>query len=233
MTAHHWKRWVLASAATLGTAIAGVGFLHTQAGRPMLAKLGGCPVESVDPAAVQQGTAASIAAARGTNAAPARPALGFRLDADTFADVVAWADAKHLDCKGSRESTLLKCVHVPASALPRELQKAPLDELTFGFRSSDGTLWSVAGWSFGVPGAEASERLHVTAAALSEALGAAQTADGDIEGLARGESGAATLGYRYADYLVDVSGSSVAGHVVVRQQYTSGLLADPRARAQN
>jgi len=227
-------RWGAGVTLSLGVATAAIGFLHTSAGRPLLARLGGCPVGTADPAAVQSSTEASILSTRGQGRAAARPALGFRLDADTYERVMAWSVARDLSCHGSRENTVLKCQHVAASALPDATDaRGVLDEMVFGFRASDGTLWSVAGWTYGGGARDASERLAIAAGSLERVLGAPQQRAGDVAALARGESGAPSVAYRFEDYLADVSGSSVAGRITFRQQYTSGTVLGRNVQAMN
>lgn len=104
-----------------------IGFAHTRTGRPLLRylsflgfKKGSCPFGYDRPV-----TAASRAAAhrhfsavhRGAVAAKARPALGFRLDATTRADVLAWAKSHGVHC-APRRPIDLACQAVPADALP-------------------------------------------------------------------------------------------------------------------
>ena len=76
-----------------------IGFLHTPAGRPLLAALGvGCPVKRVTPAQAEALRQRGLSGLRGARPAPARPALGLSLDVSTEKDVKAWASRAHLEC---------------------------------------------------------------------------------------------------------------------------------------
>lgn len=226
------RRWIRYGAPLVGAcfvAFAGVGLLHTSVGKPWLARLGGCPVGQVDPSVVQEGTEAAIVATRGTSLAPARPALGFRLDQESLASVKQWASSHGVECSDSRRDTVVKCRQVSVAALPDGAgASGTLDELVFGFRSSDGTLWSVAGWTYSDSGVRVAERMQVATSALRTTLGTPQAVDGSADMLARDESGAPSVRYRFEDYLVDIAGARVAGRVTFRQQYTSGSVVSSR-----
>src|SRR5262245_34608618 len=104
----------------LGGAVLGgtilVGLLHLPAARPLLMRLGACPVR----ATAQQTERARRGAMdklRGAHPAPARPALGFALDTTTLADVQAWGRGHRVRCVASMQDTLVKCDSVPAAAV--------------------------------------------------------------------------------------------------------------------
>src|ERR1700709_1773111 len=93
-----WIRVSLYVVSVLVGLTAFVGFLHTKAGRPLLARLGvGCPVKA-SPEDVEAARLKSARALRGVETAASRPALGFALDSMTLADVKAWVAKNDLNC---------------------------------------------------------------------------------------------------------------------------------------
>ena len=213
-------RWFVVrvdGAALCGTAL--IGLLHLPAARPLLAWLGACPVRAT-PVATERARARALVRLRGTVAAPTRPALGFTLDTTTLADVRAWAAGHRLACAASMQDTLLKCDGVPAAAIPGA--KAPVDEVAFGFRASDGRLASVTTITAGLAASAASARLTATAASLSAAIGAPTARH--LPSGAWDAAGPVLVAYRFSDYIAGVSAMPMRAPgrgVVLREYYTS------------
>jgi hypothetical protein len=208
----------------LALAACATGGLHTRAGRPLLARLGGCPAAKVAPADVERARDVAVRSTRGERAAPARPALGFRLDATTLPEVRAWAAGRGVDCVERRDGTLLQCPRVDARALPAPLATDVVyTDVSFGFRASDGTLSAVTALATRMTPAEASARTGALSRALSEAVSEPPRTRGDAapDRLARRYATVA-LDYRFADYLVDVTATTMPDGVSVYERYTSG-----------
>jgi len=215
-------------AAVTSLAVGGVGFLHTSVGKSLLMKIGGCPAAKVAPADVERARDRSVVATRGDAPAPARPALGFRLDETRAMDVRVWATRRGITCVERREGTLVQCVNVPASALPGALAgDAIYADVSFGFRASDGTLSAVTALSTRLTAEDGAARARVLARALEE-RGTAPRVVGELsaEHLARGRWATAQIEARWADYLADVTATSAPDGVAVYERYTSGKTSD-------
>ncbi len=217
-------RALVGVAAVASLAVGGVGFLHTSAGKPLLMKIGGCPAAKVAPADVERARDRSVVATRGEASAPARPALGFRLDETRVGDVRAWATRRGLSCVERREGTLFQCAQVPASALPGALAEGvTYADVSFGFRASDGTLSAVTALSTKMTAEDGAARARRIAGALEE-QGDAPRIVGELSAahLTRGRWATAQVEARYVDYLVDVTATSAPDGVAVYERYTSG-----------
>lgn len=217
-------RALVGVAAVASLAVGGVGFLHTSAGKPLLMKIGGCPAAKVAPGDVERARDRSVIATRGDATAPARPALGFRLDETRAADVRAWAVRRGITCVERREGTLVQCANVPANTLPGALAgDGVYADVSFGFRASDGTLSAVTALSTKLSTDDGAARARVIVGAL-EAHGAAPRVVGELSAahLARGRWATAQIEARWADYLVDVTATSAPDGVAVYERYTSG-----------
>src|SRR6188768_2973604 len=103
-----WIRVSIYAVSVLAALTVFVGFLHTKAGRPLLARIGvGCPVKA-SPEAIERARDHSARATRGVEVAASRPALGFTLEKMTLTDVKRWAEAKRVSCDDVRDG-LLRC----------------------------------------------------------------------------------------------------------------------------
>lgn len=220
----------LASLTVAGGLFVGVvGFAHTRAGRPLLAKLGflapaSCPlnVANADPAALEPRRAAALVARRGERVAEARPAFGFTLGA-SHADVDAWRGRVGASCREELHGALLQCEHVPPGALPEgagaPLGNAPIDQLTLRF-TPDGALVGVGIQQHAASPRAAAESVGALERDLADAVGeptetrGARTEDHLGRPLATYESAR-----RFADYVADVSAVNLAGRgILVRAQ---------------
>jgi len=197
------------------------GFLHTKAGRPLLASLGvGCPIKA-SPAAIEAARNGSARSQRGSEAATSRPALGFALDRMTLADVKAWADSQHVSCEDVRVG-LLRCTDVPVVALGGS---GPLiNRLDFGFTLADGRLVNISAWRNGLTGATAAAQMDAVVASMKESVGAPSREEGkrSAEYLAAGPLHTALVQYRFKDYIADVSATNIPGRgLSLREHYMS------------
>ena len=211
-----WFAVRLGGAALCGTIL--VGLLHLPAARPLLAWLGACPVRAT-PAATERARARALVSLRGPTPAPARPALGFTLDATGWAEVRAWARRARLSCAASMQDTLLKCEGVSGEVIASAA--GSIDEVAFGFGARDGRLISVTTITAGLSVPAASERVTAIASSLSAAIGAAPSASRLPSGRWDG-GGPLLVAYRFSDYIAGVSAMPMSGRgVVVREYYTS------------
>jgi hypothetical protein len=215
----NWRKWTV----RLGGAALGVtgvvGLLHLPIARPLLALLGACPVRAT-PGQTELARRAALRKLRGTDPAPARPALGFTLDTTSLADVQAWARTRGIACEASMQDTLVKCDTVPAGALATGAS-GTFDEVAFGFRLADRRLVNVTTLSGGFEAAAAAARFSAIAATLAGAIGAPPTAK-RLPSSAWDAGGPVFVEYRYADYIAGVSAMGMTGRgVVLREHYIS------------
>jgi hypothetical protein len=213
-------RAALAAVAVIGL----IGALHAPFARAVLARFGGCPFAGATMTAAQADAARRMALARPRRAsmAPARPALGFALDATTVAEARRWAALHRLACDEPREG-LVRCARVPAQLLGLRAGASPVADLALEF-DPGGHLVTATTFRSGLSAGEAAATASRIAASLGEALGdaTARTGTFDPAHLARSPADSiATLAYHYADYVADVTAMRLASGVAVREQYMS------------
>lgn len=211
--------WIgrIAASAAVGTVI--VGALHMPFARPLLARIAGCPLERVTPEQVEVARAGALRRLRGTQVAPARPALGFALESTSLAGVRTWAASHGVSCEESRKGTLLKCTQIPAG-LVAPGDSGVIDEIAFGFRVADHVLTNVTTLRTGIDAASAAALLADASARLRRDLGTASAER--LPGRAWDATGPAFVSYRFSDYLAEASAMRVPERgVVLREQYVS------------
>lgn len=203
-----------------------VGALHAPFARSLLMKMGGCPLGKASAAEVEQGRMQAVRNTRGATQAPARPALGFTLDASTPEDVHVWAKANLVTCNDKREGMLITCKDVAASVLmDRKGEPGVVDEVSFAFRPRDRKLVNVTVVSFALPAEEGARRMQAATERLAkqEHLGAPTHAAGEAtaQRLSQGGFMTATAEYTYADYMAEVTATSFTRGVTVREHFLS------------
>jgi hypothetical protein len=207
-------------------AVAVVGALHMPFARPLLMKLGGCPVGKASAAEIERARVQAVASTRGEGQANARPAIGFALDASTPDDVRAWAEKNGVSCTEKREGMFLACKNVPIAALAdRASEPGVADDVSFAFRPSDRALVNVTVTWFALPADLAAARAASATARLDGEVGKATAWSGDAtaEHLASGMYATASASWRFADYQADVTATSFGARgVAVREHYVSG-----------
>ncbi len=209
----------------LAVATALIGVLHAPFARPLLMRLGGCPMYGAHMTAAQMETARSLAVAgsKGTRSAPVRPALGFALDVTTLADAHAWAKREHVDCEDAR-AAFVTCSNVSPIALGRPAVEGSIDELDLGF-DVHGHLVNVTTLRSHMKSGDAAKAARDVALFLSGTLGPADKTSGtfDANRLAiAGVDSLSSLRYRYADYFADVTAMTLpASGPSVREHYMS------------
>lgn len=215
------KRVSIYSASVLVALTLVGGFLHTKAGRPLLARLGvGCPVKA-SPEAVEAARLNSARAQRGTEAAASRPALGFALDTMSLADVKAWASQQHVSCEDVRAG-LLRCTDVPVAALGGT--GPVINKLDLGFSLANQHLVNISAWRNGLSSEAAVAQMDAVVASMKERVGEPTTEAGSRSAsyLASGPLHTAMVEYRYKDYIADVSATNVPGRgLSLREHYMS------------
>jgi hypothetical protein len=217
----------LLAAGMLGGGFVGVmGFLHTPAGRPLMARLGmSCPARRISPVQAEALRMRGVSALRGTSAAPARPALGLTLDTSRAADVVAWARARGLDCVSTdHPSRMLTCGGLPgATPAPAGAAGDGTDnQITFAF-APDGRLIGVDSLRRRLTAADASRLFDQIADDLASQLGTngGRVGEATPAFLASGTLHTARIQYRFVDYLATVTAMNLSGRVALREQYES------------
>jgi hypothetical protein len=222
--------------AKVGCAIAvmigAIGVLHMPIARPLLMKIGGCPVGKASAADVDLIRKQSVNAMRGTaeSVAPSRPALGFALEGTTVTDVQTWASMNQVSCSDQREGMLVVCKDVPARLLNGRSANEVIDEVSFAFRPGDQKLVNVTAMSYGVAPNDAAARVSHITENLDADLGAPTSRDGEMsaERLSKGGYTTSMASYRFRDYVAEVSATSFDGStdnktvgVVLREHYVS------------
>jgi hypothetical protein len=213
-----WWKWTVRLGAGTLCATGVIGFLHLPIARPLLARLGACPVRAT-PGRTEAARRVALSRLRGAHPAPARPALGFSLETTTLADVQAWGRTRGIACQASMQDTLLKCESVPASAVTGA--SGAFDEVAFGFRLADHRLVAVTTISGGLEIGAAAARFTAIAETLEGAIGTSPAAK-RLPTPAWDARGPVFVEYRYIDYIAGVSAMGMQGRgVVMREHYTS------------
>ncbi len=212
-----WTKWVLGAGATTIAAVAFMGFLHTPKGRPLLAKMGGCPIKFASAAELEKAQADAMQAEKGTTPSKARFALGFELRKTKLADVEAWAKSRGVSCTEKRDGFLI-CSEVPAAALPTTFVSSKAMEVTFLFRLSDKTLTNVSAWHNDLRPDAAGREVSATFRGVTNVEGAATELNGSPETFDH-EGAMATATYKYSDYAAELTALQLGGRVTLRQSY--------------
>jgi len=201
------------------------GLLHTPIARPLLMRLGGCPVAAARMTTAQMETARrfAVAASRGATLAPSRPALGFKLDVTTMADVHGWATLNRIDCEDARAG-FVTCTRVSPLAIGRSFDDQTVDELDLGF-DARGHLVNVTAMRAHMSPNAAAERGREIASRLDGLFGHADRATGSFDPRLLSEVGARSLAavqYRYRDYFADVTAMTLpSSGPSLREHYMS------------
>lgn len=217
-----WKKWAIAFAVPTVTSVLFVGVLHTSLGRPLLMRLGGCPISIAPQADVEKARREALERERGAALSPEKLALGFMLSSTTLHEVEAWADANGLPCKRKREDAVLVCNDVPARAFKASLGSATASEVLFSFRLADKKLLSVSVWRYGLAGDAASTELGLLSRGLKSKLGEPQRDLGGRGAADLTASAYATtvIDYKFRDYTASVSTTNIPGKgVELHEEY--------------
>ena len=216
--------WTGAIALLLLVAIA---FLHTKAGRPLLAKLGvGCPIGKASAEEIDRARAIAAAAYLGKPTTLVRPALGFELEKTTPDDVEAWARRHEIRCEKLRgNETLRACKDVPASALGEAESFARAEEVDFEFRSG-GTLAVVTAIRRGLSLPQAHAMTADISSYLGKQLGAPTKTSGEntLAHFAKGPLQAYQEAYEFGNYAATLTETRIGElGVLLREHYFSPL----------
>jgi hypothetical protein len=206
----------LAALGVVGASIVLIGALHAPWARPLLMRLGGCPIES-DPLVIERAQREGAHARRGDQPSPTRVVHGFHLGEDGPSEVEAWASAHGAQCTAHREGLWLGCTNVSGTAIGMQ---GALERLDFTFRSGDRRLVSVTAYQQAPDLTANAASFEAARAELRAALG-----EPSFHGGAPGGTEAyatATVAYRYSDLVVDLTttripsrGSSVFQSIVL------------------
>lgn len=200
-----------------------IGLLHLPVAAPLLRAISPaavCPLTRGTAAQIDRAHdlgAAQLRAANGTTA-PARPALGFRLDAPV--DIASWAKARNVTCASvGGNATLQRCTDVPAD------DGATIDEVIFELRTT-GELVNVQTMRRGLsPETAAALATRLEDRAARE-LGAPTKLGGEATAAHFSHGSLATFVAEHAfhDYRATISATSFGDRgTMVREQYLSVL----------
>lgn len=201
--------------------VAGIGALHSAAGRRLMVSLGiPCPVQDVSAAQVAQLREAGTRSLRGVQRAPTKVALGMELGQSTRADLLAWSARSGAACvELVRGYSYLRCRGVPASALGA--QGPALSEVWFSF-APDNRLIGVDLYRRGMDNASQVQAWNDARDRMAHDLGQPLRAVGDPSPAVLRASALQTarLEYRYSDLLATLTAANLpqAG-LAVREQY--------------
>lgn len=202
-----------------------IGVLHTKLGRPLLAKLGGCPVQSANQDDLERIRHIAVAQnVTDTGTAPARPALGFKLDATTDDEVHAWAKKNELACDDDTTKGQIICKNVPAKFLGDD-EAEPVEELTLAF-SAKHVLVNLLALRHDLDSTRASKLFLERRARLAKEIGPPSHSAGETtpEFFDQDILRTAVVDYRYKDYEADLSATTMFDRkITVREHYFSAL----------
>jgi hypothetical protein len=219
-------RWVHRTGAAMIAMLlaAGVfgGFLHTRAGHPLLAAMFGndCPFWSLDEP-TDGVRAASMYAQPKDEAAPARPALGFRLDVTTRDDVHAWAQFRKVTCRDDSPAQI-QCEDVDPGAVGIPDVEF-IEELTFSFRP-DGRLASVATLRGRLTTDDGTRMAEDLGGRLYDQLGRARPRGArlGVGAITQASLTQTRVAVRYRDYAAEITAVNLpTSGVAVRERYSS------------
>ncbi len=214
-----------------------MGFLHTKMGKPLLMKLGGCPVGNISAAEMEKLRGETFVASQPAveTPPPATFAMGFDLDKSTLKDVVNWAGSHNITCDDSREGTVLSCANVRPKDLPTPSDsEVSITELTFGFRVSDKALYTVTSWRQDISAEAGSVAMITSGKKLVGVLGPPHKVVGQptAEFLSEGMA-TAVINFQFTGYTASVSATHMPQGIWVREVFTSTKVANPGGLAQS
>ena len=205
--------------------IGAVGLLHAPFARPLLMRVGGCPVAGgrMTPRESDAARRLALGVETGSATAPARPALGFALDETSLDDARAWARRGQVDCDEARAG-LLRCTQVRADALGIPASQGTIDELLLQF-DPRGRLVNVTTIRAGLAPDAVASRAAAIVGSLDRELGPSPRGHGDFGGASLRSAGAesiSTVAYRYSDYVAEVVAMNApSGGPTLREHYMS------------
>lgn len=225
MSVMKMKTLAVRSSVAIACVVSLVGIAHAPFARSFLMKVGGCPAGQASAAGVENARMVGVRATRGSERAPARPALGFTLDVTTKDEVLAWAKDHKLECTTAVQGMKLTCKDVPAGALEgRNPSLGPVGVLTLAFRPNGERLVNLSAVTTGLSPEDAARSATHTGERLVAALGAPESGEARVDAthLAKGGYATSHLAFRFADYMSEVTATSVDGRgVLVREHYIS------------
>ena len=226
------RRWMRLGAIALGmlALLTGlIGVLHLPFAAPLLRKImpgSVCPIMRGTPAQIDRAHVIGASAIRraASSPAPARPALGFRLDETTRADLQAWASHHHVSCAAiAGNENLQRCTDVPAQAVGEPEALGALEEATFEFKAS-GALVNVQTLRRHLGAAQAADAAGRLEQAAAAALGAPSKSGGEptVAHLSHGLLSTSVAEHVFTDYRATVSATNLTPTgVMVREEYLS------------
>jgi hypothetical protein len=226
---------VLARALAIGLGttsilVAAVGLLHTSTGRPVLQAVtrmahGGCPFGYDKPmsAAERERASANFATNhRGEQRAVSRPALGFILDQNTRAEVLAQMSQHGITCTSAKGYSDLTCNGVPSGALDGLTAYAPPRDLWFTFGAKE-RLLSVVAISRDAAPKPISDAFAAAQSVLAREAGPVNTSSGnaDARALAAGLLNQASAEFRFSNYYALTRATNLGKGFMFTEEYRS------------
>ena len=198
--------------AALLLALVGVG--HSRMMRPLLARVGGCPVagRTATPEQMEAFRLKNAPALKGSTRALGRPAFGFQLDQSTRREVTSWGEQSHAECTEELGGAALRCEGADGVAL---------EDAYFRF-DPRGVLVGVDLIHPATDGATALRIVDEVASKLEREAGAPTAVRGTRSAeFLSGQYRQAALEFHFTDYAADVTATNLGAGVVVREQYRS------------
>jgi hypothetical protein len=201
----------------LGTGL--IGFMHTDAGKPMLhwfANQAGCPVsfDDSDPAKVEAYRSQRLREKGGDEPALSAPALGFQLGAATKEQVKTWLSSQGVNCDEKRQGSVLQCENVKLTQQPE------IANLHLQFDAAE-RLVAVDVQRTQACGQDAVRHLSKLQKELETDVGPVTAARGQLDAqyLEQASFQVAATEFRYSNYLAKLSATHLGAGVKVREQY--------------
>jgi hypothetical protein len=207
------RRALLVGSAGAALVIGLVGVGHTRLGRPLLARVSGCPVagREATPEQIETLRRKTTPALKGTMRAAARPANGFTLDRSTRSEVIAWGEEMHATCNEELSGAIVRCEHA-----------ADIEDALFRF-DPKGVLVGVDLMHASTDGTTAVKEIDELTGKIEKAAGPPAS----VRGTHTSEWINAPLReiraeFRFTDYAADLTATNLGDRrIVVREQYRS------------
>jgi hypothetical protein len=201
----------------LGTGL--IGFMHTEAGKPLLhwfANQAGCPVsfDDSDPEKVEAYRLQRLREKGGATPAASAPALGFQLGVSNKGQVTAWLNERGVRCDAKRQSSVLQCENVKLTGQPE------IANLHLQFDASQ-RLVAVDVQRAAACSQDAVRHLSRLREELVTDVGPVTASRGQLEPeyLDKAAFQVAASEFRYSNYLAKLSATHLGTGIKVREQY--------------
>jgi hypothetical protein len=207
------RRALLLGSAAVLFVVGLVGVGHTRLGRPLLARVSGCPVagREATPEQIEAQRLKTTLTLKGSTRAASRPANGFTLDRSTRGEVIAWGEEMHATCNEELSGAIVRCEHA-----------ANIDDALFRF-DPKGILVGVDLMHAATDGNTAVREIDELASKLEKEAGAPTAMRGTHSGEWMSTPNRQIAEeFRFTDYAADLTATNFGERgVVIREQYRS------------